>query len=163
MGYEIAAGLGGKLARPPRHVFFLGGGGAYLMMGQGNATPGQEGGSPNIFRLDHPRVSWNGRRGATLWEGGVRRPAPASAGRRTESGELDGNCMAVDFVANAASMGAEAVKADTRSQIEAALTQARSREGVQVVVIPVDGSQHVGGYESWWDVPVAEVSPLESV
>ena len=95
-----------------------------------------------------------------------RSAAMASArviGVAAPTGELDGACVEVDFVANAASMGARAVKAETRAQIEAALADARAREGVQVIVVPVDGDQHVGGYESWWDVPVAEVSPIDNV
>jgi 3D-(3,5/4)-trihydroxycyclohexane-1,2-dione acylhydrolase (decyclizing) len=159
MGYEIAAGLGVKLARPERHVSVMVGDGSYLMMAQEIATAVQEGVSLTILVLDNHGFSSIGGLSQSVGSGGF----GTRYRRRTDTGELDGACVGVDFVANAASMGAEAVKAETRSQIEAALTHARSRDGVQVVVIPVDGSQHVGGYESWWDVPVAEVSPLDSV
>jgi len=159
MGYEIAAGLGVKLARPERHVNVMVGDGSYLMMAQEIATAVQEGVSLTILVLDNHGFSSIGGLSQSVGSGGF----GTRYRRRSDSGELDGACVAVDFVANAASMGAQAVKAETRSQIEAALTQARSRDGVQVIVIPVDGNQHVGGYESWWDVPVAEVSPLETV
>jgi 3D-(3,5/4)-trihydroxycyclohexane-1,2-dione acylhydrolase (decyclizing) len=83
--------------------------------------------------------------------------------QRGRGGELDGACVDVDFVANAASMGARAVRASTRDEIQQALDAARAAEGVSVIVIAVDREQRVGGYDSWWDVPVAEVSPLPDV
>jgi 3D-(3,5/4)-trihydroxycyclohexane-1,2-dione acylhydrolase (decyclizing) len=60
-------------------------------------------------------------------------------------------------------MGAHAVRACTRDEIARALADARRRDGVSVIVIPVDREQRVGGYDSWWDVPVAEESPLVAV
>jgi 3D-(3,5/4)-trihydroxycyclohexane-1,2-dione acylhydrolase (decyclizing) len=60
-------------------------------------------------------------------------------------------------------MGAHAVRATTREEIERALEDARRRDGVSAIVIPVDREKRVPGYESWWDVPVAEVSTLADV
>ena len=60
-------------------------------------------------------------------------------------------------------MGACAVRATTRSEIQHALDTAKTRQGVNVIVIPVDRDERVGGYDSWWEVPVAEVSPLAPV
>ena len=71
--------------------------------------------------------------------------------------------MRVDYVANAASMGVHAVLAETREGIEAALRDSWSHDGVSVIAVPVDRDISVGGRESWWDVPVAETSPLPEV
>jgi 3D-(3,5/4)-trihydroxycyclohexane-1,2-dione acylhydrolase (decyclizing) len=76
---------------------------------------------------------------------------------------LEGPPLPVDLAANAASLGASVIRAQTRSEIERALEDARRADGVTAIVIPVDSEQRVGGYESWWDVPVAEVSSLEPV
>jgi 3D-(3,5/4)-trihydroxycyclohexane-1,2-dione acylhydrolase (decyclizing) len=75
---------------------------------------------------------------------------------------LTGDVVAVDFVANARSLGAHAVRAATISELSEALRQARASTGVSVIVIETDTSQRVPAYESWWDVPVSEVSALQS-
>jgi 3D-(3,5/4)-trihydroxycyclohexane-1,2-dione acylhydrolase (decyclizing) len=83
--------------------------------------------------------------------------------RERVDGELRGDVLTVDFAANAASLGAVASRARTREDLEAALVEARSNSRTTVVVVEVDGQCRVPGYESWWDVPVAEVSEMESV
>ena len=147
MGYEIAGGLGVKMAQPQRDVYVMVGDGSYLMMAQEIATAVQEKISLTILLLDNRGFS--------------------SIGGLSESVGCDGfgtrYTVGVDFVANAASMGAHAVQAGTRDEIQAQLEKARGRVGVNVIVIPVDREQRVGGYDSWWDVPVAETSPLPNV
>ncbi len=69
----------------------------------------------------------------------------------------------VDFVANAASLGAPAVLARTRDELRDALEAMRGHEGPSVVVVETDLESRVPGYESWWDVPIAEVSEVEAV
>ncbi len=159
MGYEIAGGLGVKMARPDRDVYVMVGDGSYLMMAQEIVTAVQERIKLTILVLDnHGFASIGGLSASVGCDGfGTRYK------QRGSSGELDGPCVDVDFVANAASMGARAVRAGTRDEIHAALEAARGYEGVSVIVVPVDREQRVGGYESWWDVPVAEVSPLPDV
>ena len=71
--------------------------------------------------------------------------------------------LPIDFAANAASLGARVIRAEGREQVAAALTEARAADRTTVVVIEVDPSVRVPGYESWWDVPVAEVSESERV
>lgn len=83
--------------------------------------------------------------------------------RRGADGQLTGEVVAIDFVANARSLGARAVRASSRAELEAALREARGAGGVSVVVVETDTSVRVGGYDSWWDVPVAEVSEMDSV
>jgi 3D-(3,5/4)-trihydroxycyclohexane-1,2-dione acylhydrolase (decyclizing) len=156
MGYEIAGGLGVKLARPDHDVYVMVGDGSYLMMAQEIATAVQEGVKLTILVLDNQGFASIGGLSAAVGCDGF----GTRYRRRGATGELDGAAVEIDFVANAASMGAHAVHACTRDEIARALKEARSRDGVSVIVIPVDREQRVGGYESWWDVPVAEESPL---
>ena len=83
--------------------------------------------------------------------------------RRSASGILDGDVIAVDFAANAASLGATVQVAPDAASLERALAAARDTDGVSVIVVPVDRAARSPGYEAWWDVPVAQVSTLESV
>jgi 3D-(3,5/4)-trihydroxycyclohexane-1,2-dione acylhydrolase (decyclizing) len=159
MGYEIAGGLGVRMAEPNRDVYVMVGDGSYLMMAQEIATAVQERVKLTVLVLDNSGfASIGGLSKAVGCDGfGTRYQ------RRSDSGELDGPAVGVDFAANAASMGAHAVRAVDRSAIQQALREAWSRDGVSVVVIPVDREKSVGGRESWWDVPVAETSPLPEV
>jgi len=159
MGYEIAAGLGVKLARPDRDVYVLVGDGSYLMMAQEIATAVQEGVSLTIVLVDNHGFASIGGLSASIGCGGF----GTHYRHRTSSGELDGRTVDVDYVANATSLGAHAVRAKGRQEIQQALEEAHRRGGVNVIVVPVDRSVGVPGYESWWDVAVAEVSPFPEV
>ena len=67
--------------------------------------------------------------------------------------------LPVDLAANAASLGANVWRANTHRRVpRRARRRGRATRGVGVIVVPVDRESRVGGYESWWDVPVAEVS-----
>jgi len=83
--------------------------------------------------------------------------------RSRESGQLDGDCLTVDYVANARSLGAHALKATTLAELKAALQTAKTLDRTTVIVVETDPAVGVPGYESWWDVAVAEVSEIESV
>jgi 3D-(3,5/4)-trihydroxycyclohexane-1,2-dione acylhydrolase (decyclizing) len=159
MGYEIAGGLGIRMAEPNRDVYVMVGDGSYLMMAQEIATAVQERVKLTILVLDNEGF-------ASI--GGLSKAVGCSGfgtryNRRSDSGELDGPPVGVDFVANAASMGAHAVRAVNREAVQQALKNAWAHDGVSVIVVPVDRDKGVGGRESWWDVPVAETSPLPEV
>jgi 3D-(3,5/4)-trihydroxycyclohexane-1,2-dione acylhydrolase (decyclizing) len=158
MGYEIAGGLGVKMADPHREVFVMVGDGSYMMMAQEIHTAVQEGYKLNIVLLDtHGFKSIGSLSRACGCEGfGTRY-------RVRRDGRLQGEINPVDFVANAASLGAEALPAHTLEEFRAALEHSRSNSRTTVVVIEVDNEVSVPGYESWWDVPVAEVAELETV
>jgi 3D-(3,5/4)-trihydroxycyclohexane-1,2-dione acylhydrolase (decyclizing) len=83
--------------------------------------------------------------------------------RYRRNGKLEGDPIRVDFVANAKSLGAHAVRAQTREELRRALVEARDRAQTSVIVVETAYDQRVPGYESWWDVPIAEVSESESV
>jgi 3D-(3,5/4)-trihydroxycyclohexane-1,2-dione acylhydrolase (decyclizing) len=158
MGYEIAGGLGIKMADPEREVYILVGDGSYLMMAQEIVTSIQEGYKLNVIVLDNHGFSSIGGLSRACGSGGF-----GTEYRYRRNGKLEGDIIPVDFVANAASLGAQAVRARTREELAAAATAMRSHPRTSVVVIEVDINQRVPGYESWWDVPVAEVSQMESV
>jgi len=160
MGYEIAGGLGVKMADPGREVYVMVGDGSYLMMSSEIVTSIQEGYKVNIILLNNYGFSSIGGLSQAVGSGGF---GTDYRSRRAESGQLDGARLAVDFAANAASLGAHVIRATTRDDLQRALEEARREERTTVIVIEVDKEERVPGYESWWDVPVAEVSEVESV
>jgi 3D-(3,5/4)-trihydroxycyclohexane-1,2-dione acylhydrolase (decyclizing) len=160
MGYEIAGGLGVKLAAPDREVYVLVGDGSYLMMAQEVVTAVQEGIKITIVLLDNHGFASIGGLSEAVGSGGF---GTHYRYRNATTGELDGDVLPVDLAANAASLGARAIRADTLSAFREALAAAKSDMRTTVVVVPVDREARVGGYQSWWDVPVAEVSTAREV
>jgi 3D-(3,5/4)-trihydroxycyclohexane-1,2-dione acylhydrolase (decyclizing) len=158
MGYEIAGGLGVKMAVPDREVYVMVGDGSYLMMAQEIVTSLQEGHKLNIVVLDNHGFSSIGGLTRACGNRGM-----GTEYRYRQNGKLEGATIAVDFVANAKSLGADAVRAHTREDLRKALLEARTHTKTSVVVIETDYAQRVPGYESWWDVAIAEVSEVESV
>ena len=82
---------------------------------------------------------------------------------RGEDGTLSGGRLPIDFAANAASLGAETIEVKSIAELEEALKQARQNPTTTVIKIETDREARVPSYESWWDVPVAEVSSIDSV
>lgn len=158
MGYEIAAGLGIKLANPDREVYVMVGDGSYLMMAQEIATSIQERAKLNIVVVDNLGFASIGGLSTACGTGGF-----GTRYRQRSNGSLDGAPVSVDFVANARSLGARARRAVTRAELEGVLEEMRGDDRTTVAVIETDRNQAVPGYESWWDVPIAEVSESASV
>ena len=158
MGYEIAGGLGIKMAAPDREVYVMVGDGSYLMLSQEIATAVQEGVKLNIVLVDnHGFQSIGGLSRACGTD------AFATEFRYREERDFKGDVLPLDFVANAASLGAHTVRARTREELTEALESFRDIDRTCVVVVETDLNQRVPGYESWWDVQIAEVSEVESV
>jgi 3D-(3,5/4)-trihydroxycyclohexane-1,2-dione acylhydrolase (decyclizing) len=160
MGYEIAAGLGVKMAAPDREVYVLVGDGSYLMMAQEIVTSIQERVRLTILILDNHGFASIGGLSRSVGCSGF---ATEYRCRDAETGLLSGDLLPVDFVANAESLGATAIRATTPAAIRDALETARYSDRTTAIVIPVSREQQVGGYESWWDVPIAEVSTIDAV
>jgi len=158
MGYEIAGGLGVKMASPDREVYVMVGDGSYLMMAQEIVTAVQEGQKLNIVLLDNHGFSSIGGLSRACGNRGM-----GTQYRYRRDGSLDGDSISVDFVANAKSLGTHAVRAKTREDLRAALAEARKRSQTSVIVVETSYDKRVPGYESWWDVPIAEVSEMETV
>lgn len=160
MGYEIAAGLGVKMADPSREVYVMVGDGSYLIMPSEIVTSLQEGYKINIILLNNYGFSSIGGLSQSLGSG---RFGTDYRFRNPASNQLDGERIPVDFVGNAASLGAHAIRANTCEDLKRALEEARAQDRTTVVVVEVDKEKRVPGYESWWDVPVAQVSEMETV
>ena len=160
MGYEIAGGLGVKMAAPDRRVYVLVGDGSYLMMAQEIVTAVQERIAITIVLLDNAGFASIGGLSESVGSGGF---GTRYRARNPQTGELDGDPLPVDLAANAGSLGATVWRANTIPAFRDALSAAAGHTGVGVIVVPVDRESRVGGYESWWDVPVAEVSDSAGV
>jgi 3D-(3,5/4)-trihydroxycyclohexane-1,2-dione acylhydrolase (decyclizing) len=149
MGYEIAGGLGVKMADASRDVYVMVGDGSYLMMAQEIVTSVQEGFKLIIVLLDSSGY-------ASI--GGLSRSV-GSAGFGTGFDYQ----VPIDLAANAASLGAVVYRADDRAALDAALRSARDADRTAVIYARVDPLKGVPGCESWWDVPVAAVSDQPAV
>ncbi len=160
MGYEIAAGMGVKLADAERDVYVMVGDGSYLMMSQEIVTAVAEGCKLTVVVLDNHGFSSIGGLSQSVGSGGF---GTDYRYRQSDSGQLDGELLPVDLAANAASLGARAIRATTHEQLIAALDESKKSKGTTVIVVEVDKELRVPGYESWWDVPIAEVSELAAV
>ncbi|MBV9695326.1 MAG: 3D-(3,5/4)-trihydroxycyclohexane-1,2-dione acylhydrolase (decyclizing) [Gammaproteobacteria bacterium] len=151
MGYEIAGGLGVKLACPGREVIVLVGDGSYLMLNSEIETSVRLGAKLIIVLLDNGGFGCIERlQGAT--------------GNASFNNLLSTSCGGrVDLVAHARSLGAFAVKVQGCAELESALARARQADRTSVVVIETDPylSTSAGGH--WWDVPVPEVSARPEV
>ena len=160
MGYEIAGGLGAKMADPSREVYVMVGDGSYLMMAQEIVTSIQEGYKLTILLLDSHGYASIGGLSRALGSGGF---GTSYRFRDRDSGGLTGDVLPVDLAGNAESLGAIVHRPTDVASLEAALDAARRADRTTVIYVPVDGSLGVPGYESWWDVAVAEVSEQEDV
>lgn len=158
MGYEIAGGLGVRLAAPDREVFVLVGDGSYLMMAQELATAVQEGIKLVVVLVQNHGFASIGNLSESV---GAQRFGTRYR-YRTESG-LDGAVLPVDLAANAASLGADVLRAGTVAEFRAALRQARAAGRTTVVHVETDPLAGAPDGEAWWDVPVAEVSGQATV
>ena len=158
MGYEVAGGLGVKMADPGREVWVLVGDGSYLMMAQEIATSIQEGVKLNIVVVDNQGFASIGSLSEACGSEGF-----GTEYRFRQNGSLSGAAVPVDFVENARSLGAHAVRAANRTELEEAVRAMPGHDRTSVVVVETDRNQRVGGYESWWDAPIAEVSEVEAV
>jgi 3D-(3,5/4)-trihydroxycyclohexane-1,2-dione acylhydrolase (decyclizing) len=165
MGYEIAGGLGVKMAAPDKEVYVIVGDGSYLMLSSELVTSVQEGFKLIVILLDNHGFKSIGSLSRSLGQDGfgTRYTFPEdgllvgdSAGNAVET-------LPIDFAENAHSLGAHVIPAKTCDDFTAALKAARETDRTTVIVIQNDRMVSVPGYESWWDVVVAEVSQMPSV
>ncbi len=160
MGYEIAGGLGVALADPEREVYVMVGDASFLMMNSEIVTMVQEGIKVNIVVLDNHGYASIGGLSKSVGSDGF----GTKYRYRTDSDHLDGEVLPVDYAANCASLGAHVIRAGNRAELMDALQAAREIKNQPVcIVTEVDRRQRVGGYESWWDVAVAEVADNPAV
>jgi len=154
MGYEIAGGLGVKLAHRDRRVIVLVGDGAYLMMNSEIATAAMMGLKLDIVLLDNRGFGCINRLQQSVGD----RPFNNLLADVPEAGTTD-----IDFAAHARSMGAVAEKVGSIAELESGLDRAARSPRTHVLVIETDPAISTREGGAWWDVPVAEVASREEV
>jgi 3D-(3,5/4)-trihydroxycyclohexane-1,2-dione acylhydrolase (decyclizing) len=164
MGYEIAGGLGVKMAAPEREVTVLVGDGSYLMMAQEIITSIQEGYKLIIVLVDNQGFKSIGSLSRALGQEGFGTRYVYPVNGRLPGDELkdDVQPLPVDLAANARSLGAIVFQAHSYDEFVAAYQAAKQTETTTVVYVQVDRYESVPSY-GWWDVPVAEVSETPAV
>jgi 3D-(3,5/4)-trihydroxycyclohexane-1,2-dione acylhydrolase (decyclizing) len=164
MGYEIAGGLGVKMAvlgsgEPDREVFVLVGDGSYLMMSAELATAVSEGVKLVVVLVQNHGFASIGALSESL---GSQRFGTRYRYRNGRTGRLDGDLLPVDLAANAASLGAGVLRARSVEELRAALQKAVAADHTTVVHVETDPLVPAPSSAAWWDVPVAEVSTVDS-
>jgi len=164
MGYEVAGGLGIKMAEPAREVYVLVGDGSYLMLSNEIITSVQEGYKLTVILMDNQGYKSIGGLSRSLGQGGfgTRYAFPVNGQVVGDDVLEDVETLPVDLAANARSLGAHVIECDGYNDFVKALADAKTID--KTVVIYVQNDRYVGvpGY-AWWDVPVAEVSEMDSV
>jgi 3D-(3,5/4)-trihydroxycyclohexane-1,2-dione acylhydrolase (decyclizing) len=150
MGYEIAGGLGVKLAAPDREVVVMVGDGSYLMLNSEIATSAAMGAKLIITVLDNRGFGCINR-------------LQAGTGGAPFNNLLADTAPAVDFAAHAASLGARSEKVSGIAEFENAMGRARASDRTYVVVIDTDPAISTEAGGAWWDVVVPEVSERPEV
>ncbi|MDE0139908.1 MAG: 3D-(3,5/4)-trihydroxycyclohexane-1,2-dione acylhydrolase (decyclizing) [Caldilineaceae bacterium] len=175
MGYEIAGGLGIKMAEPDREVYVMVGDGSYLMMNTDLITSIQEGYKLTVILMDNTGFRSIGSLSRSLGQDGfgtryiypdqveaAHRNGQSYNGLPTDESGYDVDPLPVDLAMNAESLGCHVIRCQSVSDVVQALQDAKSVDRTTVIYVPDDRYLGVQGY-SWWDVPVAEVSELDSV
>ena len=153
MGYEIAAGVGVKMAEPDREVVVMVGDGSYLMMNSDIATAVSLGLKVTIVVLDNRGYSCINR--LQVATGG------ASFNNLLRDTHNEG-LADIDFAGHARALGANAIKVANIGELRTAVREASDRTGVSVVVIDTD-PMHSSPGDCWWEVEVPEVSVRDEV
>lgn len=163
MGYEIAGGLGIKMADPDREVYVLVGDGSYLMLSSEIVTSIQEGYKLTIVLFDNDGFKSIGALSRSLGQDGfgTRYAYPEDDVLPGDSDDMES--LPVDLARNAESLGAHVIRCETYDDVAEALEEAQSIDRTTVIYAKTDRYEEVPSYESWWDVPVAEVSEIAAV
>ena len=161
MGYEIAGALGAKMACPKREIYSMIGDGGYLMMSSEIVTSIQEGYKMIIIVINNKGFGSIGGLSKSIGQGGF---GTEYKYRDAGSDQLDGDDLPVDLAANAASLGAEVISATNIKSFTEALKVAKTNDKTTVIYIETVPERKIAGYGwAWWDVPISQVSEVESV
>jgi 3D-(3,5/4)-trihydroxycyclohexane-1,2-dione acylhydrolase (decyclizing) len=165
MGYEIAGGLGAKMAAPDRDVYVMVGDGSYLMMSSEIVTSLQENYKLIIVLLDNHGFKSIGSLSRSMGQDGfgTRYVYPRDGMLPGDAPGASVETLPVDLAANARSLGAHVIECKSYDDFTNALAEAETTTRTTVIYIQNDRYEGVPNYDSWWDVPVAEVSEMPSV
>ena len=159
MGYEIAGGLGAKMADPDREIYVMVGDGNYLMLSQEIITSIQEGYKMIILILNNNGFASIGGLSESV---GGKRFGTEYRFRDKDTLQLTGDQLPVDFTMNARSLGAHVIECTDIPSLKRGLEEAKKQKSTTVLTIETDLYKNVEGY-GWWDVAISEVSTEESV
>lgn len=160
MGYEVAGAFGAALAEPQRDVYAMVGDGSYLMMHSELVTSLQEGRKMTVLLFDNHGFQCIHNLQRSQGSDGF---GNEFRFRSQDTGRLTGSYMPIDFAAHARSLGAKAYKVSTAEELKHALLAAKNETITTLIEITVVPGTNTGGYESWWNVGVPEVSVSDKV
>ena len=167
MGYEIAGGLGVKMAAldqvelgedADRDVFVMVGDGSYLMLSTELVTAVAEGIKIIVVLVQNHGYASIGALSESL---GSQRFGTRYR-YRSADGRLDGDTLPVDLAANAASLGADVISVESIEDLRSAVVKAKASTRTTVIHVESDPLVPAPDSPAWWDVPVSEVSSIES-
>ena len=156
MGYEIAGGLGVKMALPDSQVYVMVGDGSYLMMNSEIFSSVMLGLKLIIVVVDNGGYGCIHRLQENCGNSGFNNLIRDCRSTQNE-------VMRVDFAAHARSMGAKSEEVEGIASLEKALERARNSETTYVINILTDPNKTVEEGGNWWDVAVAEISNEKGV
>ena len=165
MGYEIAGGLGVKLADPSREVYVMVGDGSYLMMSQEIVTSIQERAKLTIVLVDNEGFASIGglSRSKGMAGFGTRYRYRSDGSLGDDEKHDDAERLPVDLARNAEGLGAHVFRTNNVEELRDAINAAKNVDSTVVIYIPTDRYESVPSYDSWWEVPVAEVADSKEV
>ena len=158
MGYEVGGAVGAKMADPSREVFCFIGDGTFLLSSQEIMTAVQEGLKITVLLVDNYGYGSI----AALSETRGSQAFACRFNYRGEDGQFTEQRIEINLAANAASYGADVLTAASADELKKALADAAGIDNTVVIYVQVDAQGRFGGSGAWWDVPVSEVSELES-
>jgi 3D-(3,5/4)-trihydroxycyclohexane-1,2-dione acylhydrolase (decyclizing) len=158
MGYEVGGAVGAKMADPSRDVFCFIGDGTFLLSSQEIMTAVQEGLKITVLLVDNYGYGSI----AALSETRGSQAFACRFNYRGEDGQFSDQRIEINLAANAASYGADVLTAASAEELKKALADAAGIDNTVVIYVQVDAQGRFGGSGAWWDVPVSEVSELES-
>ena len=165
MGYEIAGGLGVKLADRSREVYVMVGDGSYLMMSQEIVTSIQERAKLTILLVDNEGFASIGglSRSKGMAGFGTRYRFRSDGSLGDDDKHNDGERLPVDLARNAEGLGAHVFRTRNVEELRDAINASKKVDRTVVIYIPADRYESVPSYDGWWEVPVAEVADSKEV
>ena len=165
MGYEIAGGLGAKMADPSREIYVMVGDGSYLMLSQEIVTSVQENYKITIVLIDNDGYKSIGSLSRSLGSEGY---GTRYLYRNPNSQKIDGDdvvskaVLPINLADNARSLGAHVIECTDYESLTKALIDAKKIDKTTVIYTTCDRYQGTEGY-GWWEVPISEVSEMDTV
>ncbi|MFS0821525.1 3D-(3,5/4)-trihydroxycyclohexane-1,2-dione acylhydrolase (decyclizing) [Bacillus sp. 1P02SD] len=160
MGYEISGALGVKIAEPEKEVYVMVGDGSYLMLHSELVTSIQEGKKINIVLMDNAGF---GCINNLQMSNGMGSFGTEFRKRSNETNKLTGPIIPIDYAQSAAGYGVKTYTIRTMEELRAALEDAKKQTVSTLLDIKVLPKTMTNGYDSWWNVGVAEVTQKEEV